>query len=97
MKQLADKESEMLGRVELVDTAFSKERPVARTAPVVTRGCAASWRPTRRSAATGGRFAEHAAVADAGHPSPAAASELVARVGEVAALVRAALNDLPCP
>jgi len=96
MKQLADKESEMLGRVELVDTAFSKERPVARTAPVVTRGCGALWRPTRRSAATGGRFAEHAAVA-AGHPSPAAASELVARVGEVAALVRGALNDLPCP
>ena len=96
MKQLADKESEMLGRVELVDGAFSKERPVARTAPVLTRGCAPSWQPARRSVATSGRFAEHAAVA-AGHPSPAAASELVARVGEVAALVRGALNDLPCP
>ena len=39
-KYLADKESEVLGRAELVDAAFSKERPAARTASVVARGCA---------------------------------------------------------
>jgi len=93
---MADKESEMLGRVELVDAAFLEGTAGRSHRPVVTRGRAASWQPTRRSVATSGRFAEHAAVA-AGHPSPAAARGLVARVGEVAALVRGALNDLPCP